>query len=88
MRRNAATKEAWRQRQLPRPVRHHLYGIVPVIDEQYRRSSDGVVTRARHWIAVATRISSSGVMRWSWLSSPMSSWTQFTVPVKVLPALV
>ena len=34
---------------------------------------------ADYWRAIATFISSSGEMRWSWSSSPMSSWTQLIV---------
>jgi hypothetical protein len=37
-----------------------------------------------YWMAVATRMSSSGVIRWSWLSSPIAKSTQFTVPLKRL----
>ncbi len=38
----------------------------------------------RYWMAVATRMSSSGLIRWSWLSSPIRSSTQLTVPVNRL----
>ena len=37
-----------------------------------------------YWMAVATRMRSSGLMRWSWPSSPIAKSTQFTVPLKRL----
>ena len=36
-----------------------------------------------YWRVMATRRRCSGVMRWSWSSSPMSSWTQWIRPVNV-----
>lgn len=41
-------------------------------------------TDGRYWMEVATLMSSSGVIRWSWLSSPISSSTQLTFPVNRL----
>ena len=37
-----------------------------------------------HWRAMAIRTRSSGSMKWSWSSSPRSSWTQAILPVKRL----
>ena len=37
-----------------------------------------------YWRAIATR-KGSGVIRWSWSSSPASSWTQLIVPVNSCP---
>lgn len=47
-----------------------------------------VIGVASYWIAVATRRRSSGEMRWSWSSTPASSCTQRTVPLKWLFSLV
>ncbi len=44
--------------------------------------------RAAYWMEVATRMSSSGVMRWSWPSSPIRSSTQLTLPVNRLASPV
>lgn len=41
-----------------------------------------------YWMAVATRRRSSGVIRWSWSSSPASSCTHFTLPLNWLLWLV
>ena len=38
-----------------------------------------------YWRAIARLNRSSGVIKWSWLSSPMSSWTHSISPVKRLP---
>src|SRR4051794_10392942 len=38
--------------------------------------------RVSYWIAVATRRRSSEVIRWWWSSTPASSCTHFTVPLK------
>ena len=48
-------------------------------------SSRGGLAAERYWRAIARLNRSSGVIRWSWLSSPMSSCTHSISPVKRLP---
>ena len=44
----------------------------------------GCTAVAPYWRAMATRSRSSGSMKWSWSSSPTSSWTQWIFPVNRL----
>ena len=78
---------------LRRPSTSLTYGVFKTFQRNTcaPRLADGPSTHRsrrigrRYWRAIARLNRSSGVIRWSWLSSPMSSWTHSISPVKRLP---